>query len=74
MKLYLEKRVNNRKSSKDKNVLTELPESLMSGSLGFEWSAHMWVVLSLIISLYSDAVLNRNADYTVIDWLGSTVG
>lgn len=54
------------------------PGSLMSGSLGFVSGVDTVVVtiiiIIIIISLYSDAVFKRNADYTVIDWLGSTVG
>lgn len=48
----------------------------MSGSLGFECSAHTVQYVSGVnaISLYSDAVVYRNADYTVTDWLGSATG
>lgn len=45
----------------------EWSESLVSGSLGFKWS-YVRGIDFVIISLYSDAVLNRNADYTGKHW------
>ncbi len=73
--LCLEKSVNNRKSFIDKNVLTRV------NWVPSVWQSGFWVVCSyvssvvfVIISLYSDGVLNRNAEYAVIDWPGSTVG
>lgn len=74
IKLWLEKSVNNRKSSIDKNVLTWVTW------VTHVWQSGFWVVCSfvssvdVVISLYSDVVFNRNADYTVIVWWGSTVG
>lgn len=45
----------------------EWSESLVSGSLGFKWS-YVRGIDFVIISLYSDAVWNRNADYTGKHW------